>query len=124
MNPGQSVASRRWRSALASAGALLAGASVALAAYASHGVDGAARAQLQLAAVLAFGHGVALASLSHRVAGRIGVASMASLLAGTLLFSGSLAAHATWGTATAPAPAGGLLLIGGWLLAAIAAWRG
>jgi uncharacterized membrane protein YgdD (TMEM256/DUF423 family) len=41
------------------------------------------------------------------------------MLAGIVLFSGSLAAAGLWATPTAAAPFGGSLLIVAWLLAAI-----
>lgn len=104
----------------ASLGAVLAGASVALAAYASHGAQGDARGTLQLAAGLAFGHGLALCALAGR-ASRLACAGWAL---GVLLFSGSLAAAHFLGAPTRLAPAGGLLLIGAWLLHAAAPLRG
>lgn len=109
-------AGRRW---LPFAGALVAAASVALAAYAAHAALEDARAPLQLAALLALVHGVALAALAPRSAGRAGVLSLAAILLGILLFSGSVAAAHLLGAAAGLAPAGGLLLIGGWLLYAI-----
>lgn len=41
------------------------------------------------------------------------------LLTGTLLFSGSLALAAIFGSSTSLAPAGGILLILGWLIYAV-----
>lgn len=110
----------RWPRA---AGALLAAASIALAAYASHGVGGAVQARLMLAAVFGFGHGLALAALAP-----LGVRWLARLalfgwLGGTLLFSGSLAASHVLGTSTALAPIGGSVLILSWLLLAVDAMR-
>jgi|HigsolmetaAR202D_1030399.scaffolds.fasta_scaffold01207_16 uncharacterized membrane protein YgdD (TMEM256/DUF423 family) len=110
--------SPRWP---AVAGALLAGAAVALSAYASHAVEGEARARLLYAAAFAFGHGVALQALAPR--GRLGTVPAWMLLAGTLLFSGALAGKTFFGWSSAPAPWGGTLLIAGWLLQAVAAWR-
>lgn len=106
------------RSWLAAAGALCAGLSVALAAYAAHGVDGQARAWLQTAALFAFGHGLALAVLAPAAVRRLRRAALLCLLGGMLLFSGSLAAGALFAWPTAAAPLGGGLLILGWLLLA------
>lgn len=118
-----SRAGRGGGSAWVSLGALLAGASVALAAYASHGASGAVASRLQLAAALAFGHGIALCALAAPAHGtRRWVAGGWAL--GTVLFSGSLAAAHFLGTPTRLAPAGGMLLIAAWLLLAATAWRG
>jgi uncharacterized membrane protein YgdD (TMEM256/DUF423 family) len=108
---------------LASAGGLLAAISVGLAAYGAHGSVSGDRGVLQLAALFALGHGIALAALAPRSPRQLGVAAMAALLAGTLLFSGALATAQLAGTRAALAPAGGLLLIAGWLLHAIDAAR-
>ncbi|MGY0561374.1 DUF423 domain-containing protein [Luteimonas sp. A277] len=103
------------RSILAALGALCAGLAVAMAAYASHGVDGAAQAWLQTAGLFAFGHGVTLALLAPLPARRLRMAALLLLFAGTLLFSGSLAGAALLGWPTAAAPLGGSLMILGWL---------
>ncbi|MEN1925537.1 DUF423 domain-containing protein [Luteimonas sp. MJ293] len=105
----------RLRSILAALGALCAGLAVAMAAYASHGVDGAAQAWLQTAALFAFGHGVALALLAPLPARRLRLGALLLLFAGMLLFSGSLAGAALLGWPTAAAPLGGSLMILGWL---------
>jgi uncharacterized membrane protein YgdD (TMEM256/DUF423 family) len=102
----------------AAVGALLCGLAVALGAYAAHAADPAARSRLALAAAFAFGHGLALVSLRMR-AGRLALAARSSLLAGVLLFSGSLALAALAAGHAPLAPAGGTLLMLGWLLAAI-----
>ena len=59
---------------------------------------------------------MALAALARRGAHWLGAVSLLALLAGVLLFSGSLvgAAFAQWPTTLAPL--GGMLLIAGWLL--------
>ena len=121
----------------AAAGAALAGAGVALSAYAAHAAEGAARTNLQTAALFALVHGVALAALSRQTPHRLGTIGLSMLLIGVLLFSGSLvAAHALTGDAfvghafiehvlsmpTRLAPVGGSLLIPGWLLHAVDAF--
>lgn len=105
---------------LVGAGALLAAAGVALSAYAAH-ADGAAR--LQSAALMALVHGVALAALGRRAHGALGRVALVALLLGTLVFAGALLGGHLAGWSTRPAPAGGLLMIGGWLLYAIDALR-
>lgn len=104
-------------------GALLAGSAVALSAYASHGVDGSARANLLTAAAFAFGHGLALVALAGVARGRLAMIASLVLLAGTLLFCGALAGRSLLGLSSAPAPLGGGLLMLGWLLHAVAALR-
>jgi len=98
-------------------GALLAGTSVALAAYAAH----ADAPGLASAAWLGLVHGAACAALvaDNRPA-RI---ALAMLLAGAALFAGSLAAKHFLGLSSAVAPAGGLLMIAGWVLFALSCLR-
>ena len=110
----------RWS---ASAGAVLAAFAVALSAYASHGAEGIARANLLTAAAFAFGHGVALVALSSWPRRRLATLASLVLLLGTLLFCGALVAKSLFGLSSALAPHGGMLLIAGWLLQAVVAWR-
>ena len=105
---------RRIVSALA---ALFCGISVALAAYAAHAADPQAGRRLSIAAAFAFGHGLALLALRARE-GRLAIATRACFIAGTIAFCGSLAGAALLGLPTGLAPAGGMLLILGWLLSA------
>lgn len=104
-------------------GALACGLSVALGAYASHGADGQARLRLGLAALFAFGHGLALLSLLPQSRASLHRASLLAMALGICLFSGSLVAAVFAGTTTALAPAGGLLLVAAWVMLAIAALR-
>ncbi len=108
---------------LTAVGAVLAGAGVALSAYAAHGAEGVARVNLQSAALFALVHGAALAALSRQTPHRLGSAALSMLLIGVLLFSGSLVAAHFFGAPTRLAPAGGSLLILGWLLYAADAFR-
>jgi uncharacterized membrane protein YgdD (TMEM256/DUF423 family) len=99
----------------AAIGAWLCASAVALAAYASHAIAGAAQARLQLAALFAFAHGLALVVLAPRASSpgmRIGTVA---LLSGVLLFSGSLAMESIFGLRPRLAPSGGVLLVAGWL---------
>lgn len=109
---------------LASHGGVLAALAVGLLAYASHAVDGPAQARLQTAAMFAFGHGVALAALAPAATRRLAQGALLMLLAGVLLFSGSLVLDVFLQWPTTLAPAGGSLLIAGWLLWAADAARG
>ena len=115
---------QRKPSFLALCGGLLAAAAVGLSAYASHGVgDGQAQSNLQTAALFGFGHGLALAALGAGTTRRMGKAALSLLLLGTLLFAGSLVTGAMVGTSTRLAPAGGIMLMLGWVLWAIDAIR-
>lgn len=112
----------RW---LAAAGAVSCALAVGGAAYAAHApLAPELRSRLLLAAVFAFGHGLALAALAPRMQGRLAWTALLAMAVGVSLFSGSLTANALAGASTAAAPAGGLLMIAGWLLHAAAALRG
>lgn len=111
---------QRKPSLIAFSGAVLAGLSIALGAYAAHGVaDAHAQANLQTAALYAFGHGIALAALAAGTARSLGRAGLYLLLLGTVLFSGSLALGALAQWSTKLAPIGGIGLMLGWLVWAI-----
>ena len=112
------------RRALGGVGSLLAGAAVALAAYAAHGADGDAQARLAQAAAFAFAHGLALAALAPLAQRRRGLVALMAMLVGVLLFSGSLVGAALLGLPTVLAPFGGLLMIGAWCLHGWDRWRG
>lgn len=114
------------RAALASLGAVLASVAVALSAYASHGIaDPHARWQATLAAAWLFAHGLALAALpiGRTSTGLMALVALMALALGTALFSGSLAGAALFDWPTRLAPAGGILMMAGWLAAAAALWR-
>lgn len=115
---------RRAHRILAAGGGVLAAAGVGLSAYAAHGAEGVARANLQSAALFALVHGIALAALSPHTPRRLGTLALAMLLLGVLLFSGSLAAAQFFGTPTRLAPMGGSMIMLGWLLFAADALRG
>jgi uncharacterized membrane protein YgdD (TMEM256/DUF423 family) len=103
---------------LGASGPLLAACATALAAYAAHGAEGEVRAHLYMAALFAFGNGIGLAALAPRASRRLGLLALSALLAGTLVFAGSLVAAKVSGVPTMAAPWGGYLMIGGWLLLA------
>jgi uncharacterized membrane protein YgdD (TMEM256/DUF423 family) len=108
---------------LAALGALLAALAVALGAHAAHGFEGAAQSALYTAAIVAFGHGVALAALAPPARLRIQFFALSGLLLGTLLFSGSLVSRHLFGRPLGLAPFGGSLQILSWLLYAVASLR-
>jgi uncharacterized membrane protein YgdD (TMEM256/DUF423 family) len=107
------TATGRW---LAACGAWYAAAGVALAAYAAHAADAPDQARLQTAALFAFGHGVALALAGRNAGGRLASTALGMLWLGALLFCGSLVGSVIAHWPTTVAPAGGMLMIGGWLL--------
>lgn len=100
------------------AGGLFGAAGVALSAYAAHAAAGDARQRLFTAAAMLLAHGVLLAGYAPS-AGRVGLLARAAVVAGVVLFAGSLVGAHAFGWPTRLAPAGGSLLILGWLLVAI-----
>ena len=106
---------------LATAGALLCALGVALGAVAMHAALPAHdHERLALAASFAFAQGVGLAALAPGAgtsrARRIG---LCAVLAGTILFAGSLVLAAFAGVEPRLAPIGGSLQILGWLAVAV-----
>ncbi len=113
---------RGWTMALAALAGLYGAAGIALAAAGAH-----VRASplVTTAADLLLIHAAAIVALCAvaRADGGRAVRSAASLIAlGVLLFSGELALHGLAGLQPWPlaAPTGGLLMIAGWLMAAVA----
>ncbi len=115
----------RVHQALAGAGALAASIAVALAAYASHALEGRARYSALLAVAFLLTHGIAVAALAWTppARSRLGLGSLCAIGMGCLLFSGSLLGGALRGLLTALAPFGGGLMIAAWLAYALACWR-
>ncbi|MHB8911058.1 MAG: DUF423 domain-containing protein [Lysobacter sp.] len=109
--------------ALPAGGAVLAAAGVALSAYAAHVALGEGRAALQMAALFAFGHGIALVALAPRAARPLARIALAAMGLGVLLFAGSLSAAHFLGAPTTLAPVGGGLMILAWLVYAADALR-
>ncbi len=120
-------AAERW---LALAAALLGLTAVALAALGSHAVDVQGQAALQqiwhTASMMHMFHAAALLALAGLIDGRQPIRGGAWLLvAGTVIFCGSLYLRVLLPTAAAPlAPFGGVLLLLGWLLVAVGFMRG
>ncbi len=108
---------------LAAFGAMACGLAVALGAYASHGLDGDAARRAGLAALFAFGHGLALQLLMREGIVRLRLVAGGAMLVGLLLFAGSLCGADFLGWPTPLAPAGGLLLIASWLIIAVDTFR-
>ncbi len=108
--------------ALAAVGALCCALAVAVSAWASHGLAGEDATRAGLAAAFAFGHGLALLVLAPG-ARPPRLLGLAALLAGLLLFSGSLLGAVLAGLPTALAPVGGWLLMAGWLVVGADALR-
>lgn len=104
---------------LSAIGALGCAIAVGLGAYAMHATASPQdHERLALAAVFLFAHGLALAALASAAMPRLRRIGLFVLLAGTVLFSGSLVAAALFAIEPMLAPAGGSLLILGWLLVA------
>jgi uncharacterized membrane protein YgdD (TMEM256/DUF423 family) len=96
---------------------------VALAAYSGHAAAAADARRLAIAAAFFFAHGLGLLLVAGRRS-RLAAVARWLLLAGVLLFAGSLAGGALWGWPGAAAPWGGSALILGWLLFAVDGLRG
>ena len=109
--------------ALVACGAVLAATGIALSAFAAHVGGDEGRASLQMAALFAFGHGIALAALAPGATRALARVALAMLLLGVLLFSGSLTAAHFHGVPTTLAPFGGGLMIVAWLVFAADALR-
>lgn len=107
---------------LASLGAVMLAGSIGLSAYAAHAAGVEARS-LYLAAAMAFGHGLGLVSLAPAARRRLTLLALSVALLGMLLFAGSLVAAHFLATPTRLAPAGGSLMIFGWLIYAADALR-
>lgn len=104
---------------------LLGGAGVILAAAAAHGGAGAG---LETASQMLLFHAVAVIAACAAIAGGVvrrpfGIGAALLLIVGVALFAGDLALRAYAGHRLFPmaAPIGGTVMIGGWLLLALAA---
>ena len=105
------------------AGALFCALAVALGAYAAHGLDPSARERMEPALLYLFLHGLTLTLLAPRQATRLEFAALLAWLFGSVLFCGSVIGATLASMPTTLAPFGGSLLILGWLLQAIAAFK-
>lgn len=110
------------QAAILLAAGLMGACGVALAAAAAHGAD---PRLLGGASAMCLAHAPALVAL-HASQGRLATAGLAALLlaAGTILFSGDLVARNFLGSGlfSMSAPAGGLLMMAGWLTVAAGAF--
>ena len=111
-------------------GGVLGALAVAMAAFAAHGLaryDPAAVQQVRSAVQMQGWHALALLAVGiwARRGGRLAQASGYAFAIGTVLFCGDIYALALGGMhLSGVAPAGGLLLIAGWLLLAASAVAG
>jgi uncharacterized membrane protein YgdD (TMEM256/DUF423 family) len=108
------------------AGALAGLSAVAMAAYAAHGVQGAAQEMVRQAVQMQGWHALALlfCGLWAPHAGRIADAAGAVFVVGLLAFCTGVYAIALFGVRLADvAPVGGTLLMLGWLLLFVSAFR-
>ncbi|MBB5207395.1 DUF423 domain-containing protein [Chiayiivirga flava] len=105
-------------------GALGCAVAVALAAYAAHApLQTVAKGRLEVAVFQLALHALALCIFAPRQRRRFEIAPIFAWVVGTLLFCGSLVGAALWNTSTTLAPVGGVLLMLGWVLQAIASLR-
>ncbi len=110
--------------AVAAVAALYCSIAIGLGAYAAHGAAEASAIRLERASLYLILHGIAVTALAvSRPPSLLNRSVCGLLLLGTALFSGSLTGSALAGWPTAAAPLGGIMLIGGWLLAAFAMLR-
>lgn len=108
----------------ASSGAVLAALAIGLSAWAAHGLPpGRGQHNVLMASLFCFGHGVAWIALARQAGNRCWMLGLGAQAIGVLLFCGSLLGNVLAGWPTRLAPAGGIALMAGWLLLAIAVWR-
>lgn len=107
-------------------GALYGASAVALSAYASHGLAAhltpALLQRTWLAIVMLIAHAlllVAIAALARAGAGLLLLLAAGAIALGSALFCGSLLGSAVFGWSGALAPAGGTMMIVGWMLLAV-----
>ncbi|MEO8000352.1 MAG: DUF423 domain-containing protein [Arenimonas sp.] len=112
-----------WQRFFSAASALLCAWSVAMSAYASHGLQGDSRQRMFMASYFAFAHGLSLIMLVRLSSARSNLWACSLMLSGLLMFSGSLSLAAIWHTSTALAPAGGMALIIAWCWTAVNFFR-
>ena len=108
---------------LAAAGALGCAAAIGLGAYGAHGLAPSERDRVEPALLYLLVHGLALALLAPRRRERFADAALVAWTLGIVLFCASLILAVLAGTSTRLAPAGGVLLMSGWLLQALHALR-
>ena len=111
------------RRLLAAGGALCCAIAIGWAAYAAHAVEPALRARADSAMLMLVVHGLALAVFAPRQRSLIELFALLGWAAGIAAFCGSLMLSVLIGSSTALAPAGGVLLMGAWLLHAVAIVR-
>lgn len=110
---------RAWQKYFSAIAALFCAASVAMSAYASHGLDGDSQRRMLTASYFAFAHGLSLIVLARLSPSRSNCGACSLMLLGLVLFSGSLASAVLLQTSSALAPAGGMALIFAWCWVAV-----
>lgn len=112
------------RRLFAAFGACCCAIAVALGAYAAHAaLDLLAKTRLDTAVFYLFAHGLALSIFAPRQRTWLASFALIGWSLGVVAFCGSLVGAALWNASTALAPLGGLALILGWVLQAIAFLR-
>ena len=104
--------------------AVMAGAGIALSAYAAHAtLDAEGARRVGTAALFLLVQGAAASALLPPAAGRGERGAILLQIAGCLLFSASLLAKQWLGWPSTLAPAGGMAMIAGWLWLAVSRMR-
>jgi uncharacterized membrane protein YgdD (TMEM256/DUF423 family) len=99
--------------------AIVCALSVAMSAYASHGLEAEPQRRLLMASCFAFAHGLSLIVLLRLPRNKSNFLACSLMFVGLVLFSGSLASAAIFQTSTALAPFGGMTLIVSWCWVAV-----
>ena len=108
-----------WQKYFSAIAALFCAASVAMSAYASHGLDGDSQRRMLTASYFAFAHGLSLIVLVRVSPSRSNCGACSLMLLGLVLFSGSLASAVLWKMPSTLAPTGGIALIFAWCWVAV-----
>jgi uncharacterized membrane protein YgdD (TMEM256/DUF423 family) len=108
-----------WQKYFSALAALFCASSVAMSAYASHGLDADSQRRMLTASYFAFAHGLSLIVLVRFSPDRSNCGACSLMLLGLVLFSGSLASAVLFQTSTTLAPSGGMALILAWCWVAV-----
>jgi len=108
-----------WQKYVSVMAALFCAISVAMSAYANHGLDADSQRRMLTACYFAFAHGLSLIVLVRFSPSRSNFGACSLMLLGLILFSGSLASSVLWQTPSTLAPSGGMALIIAWCWVAL-----
>ena len=108
-----------WQKYFSAIAALICAISVAMSAYASHGLDGESQQRMLTASYFGFAHGLSLIVLVRLSPARSNFGACSLMLVGLALFSGSLLSAVLLQTPTTLAPSGGTALIFAWCWVAV-----